>query len=64
MKSYVTDHQIRLVGKAWEVKRCLHVMLQNVNKEVTLRDYVNQMLTKQPLLGNMQDPQVIPFPSK
>ncbi len=28
MKSYVTDRQIRLVGKAWEIKRQLQLMLQ------------------------------------
>ncbi|MFD0694918.1 Z-ring formation inhibitor MciZ [Paenibacillus sp. GCM10027628] len=66
MKSYVTDHQFRLVGKAWEIKRHLQVLLQQAGKDVRLIDYVRAMPT--PLLHKPLEkklgPQIIPFPSR
>lgn len=66
MKSYVTDRQIRLVGKAWEVKRQLQLMLQQGGNHVTLVDYVTDIHTQQPhkRLGNKRGPEIIPFPSR
>jgi hypothetical protein len=66
MKSYVTDRQIRLVGKAWEIKRQLQLMLQQSGDNITLLDYViglhNQQRHKS--LEKKQGPVIIPFPSR
>ncbi|MBD0380675.1 Z-ring formation inhibitor MciZ [Paenibacillus sedimenti] len=66
MKSYVTDRQIRLVGKAWEIKRHLQVLLQQAGKDVKLIDYARSLPT--PLLHKpfekKQGPHIIPFPSR
>ncbi|WP_407872117.1 Z-ring formation inhibitor MciZ [Paenibacillus sp. P36] len=39
MKSYIAEKQIRLVGKAWEVKRHLQLMLKQGGPNITLMDY-------------------------
>ena len=66
MKSYITDRQIRLVGKAWEIKRQLQLMLQQGGHKITLADYVSGLHSPQPhkSLGNKQGPAIIPFPSR
>jgi len=48
MKSYVTDNQIRLVGKAWEIKRHLQVLLKQAGKDVSLSEYARSTQTLQP----------------
>lgn len=40
MKSYMSDKQIRLVGKAWEVRHQLQQMLQQAGPSVTVADYL------------------------
>lgn len=66
MKSYVTERQIRLVGKAWEIKRQLQLMLQQGGHQITLMDYTAGLHNPQQhkSLGNMQGPLVLPFPSR
>ncbi|NOU99292.1 Z-ring formation inhibitor MciZ [Paenibacillus sp. LMG 31457] len=66
MKSYVTDRQIRLVGKAWEIKRQLKLMLQQGGQHITLMDYAAGLHNPQQrkLPGSKQDPAIIPFPSR
>lgn len=66
MKSYVTERQIRLVGKAWEIKHHLKLMLQQGGNSITLMDYVIGMHSPQPhkSLDKKQGPQLIPFPSR
>lgn len=66
MKSYVTERQIRLVGKAWEIKRQLQLMLQQGGHTTTLMDYAAGAHNQQPRksLGNTPGPQIIPFPSR
>ncbi|TXK83491.1 Z-ring formation inhibitor MciZ [Paenibacillus sp. N3.4] len=64
MKSYVTDRQIRLVGKAWEIKRHLQLMLQQGGNNITLADYVLASPNPQQnrSLEKKRGPQIIPFP--
>lgn len=66
MKSYVAERQIRLVGKAWEVKRQLQLMLQQGGPNITLMDYTAGLHNPQQRkhLGNKQGPAIIPFPSR
>ncbi|SDO08285.1 Protein of unknown function [Paenibacillus sp. yr247] len=66
MKSYVTDRQIRLVGKAWEIKRQLQLMLQQGGSNITLMDYVIGLRNPQPhkSLEKKQGLGIIPFPSR
>lgn len=65
MKSYVSDRQIRLVGKVWEVKRYLQQTLQQADRDLTLLDYVQAKQPRQlhKSLEKKQGPQIIPFPS-
>ncbi|NEW06164.1 Z-ring formation inhibitor MciZ [Paenibacillus sp. SYP-B3998] len=66
MKSYISDRQIRLVGKAWEIKRYLQLMLQQTDKDVTLIDCVNAMptLPQRKWFEKKRNPGIIPFPSR
>ncbi|WP_084159952.1 Z-ring formation inhibitor MciZ [Paenibacillus alginolyticus] len=66
MKSYVTDRQIRLVGKAWEIKRQLQLMLQQGGHTITLVDYVSGLHNQQQhkSFGNKLGPAIVPFPSR
>ena len=40
MKSYVSEKQIRLVGKAWEIKHQLQQMLQQGDPKTTVAEYL------------------------
>ncbi|CAN7599307.1 Z-ring formation inhibitor MciZ [Paenibacillus sp. LjRoot153] len=40
MKSYVSANQIRLVGKAWEIRYQLQQILQQVDPKLSLVDYL------------------------
>jgi hypothetical protein len=75
MKSYMTDHHIRLVGKAWEIKHHLRNLLKQApSHHITLQECISilgtqaqhaALLTPQrnkPREKN-RDPQIIPFPS-
>lgn len=66
MKSYVAESQFRLVGKAWEIKRQLRLMLQQGGQSITLIDYLAGLHSPQQRkpLGNKQGPAIIPFPSR
>ncbi|MCD1260720.1 Z-ring formation inhibitor MciZ [Paenibacillus athensensis] len=67
MKSYWSDHQLRIVGKAWEIRRYLQLMLQNGGAETRLADYLESGRT--PLTrsadipdGRERSARLIPFP--
>jgi hypothetical protein len=47
MKSYVSAKQIRLVGKAWEIKYQLQQMLQQGDPKISLVDYLAGMYISQ-----------------
>ncbi|WP_171630200.1 Z-ring formation inhibitor MciZ [Paenibacillus plantarum] len=47
MKSYVSAKQIRLVGKAWEIKYQLQQMLQQGDPKIPLVDYLAGMYISQ-----------------
>lgn len=66
MKSYVTEGQIRLVGKAWEIRRYLKIMLDAAGQNTTLSSYTSGMPTPQQRKPqeNTPHPRVIPFPLK
>lgn len=40
MKTYVTLHQLRLVGKGWEIRRYLQDALRQTARNVRLTDYL------------------------
>lgn len=75
MKSYITDHHIRLVGKAWEIKHHLQMLLKKApSHHITLQESISILGTnashadmQTPQLNRRreknQDPQIIPFPS-
>jgi hypothetical protein len=42
MKTYVGGNRIRLVGRAWEIRRFLKLAQQRVNMDVTLQDYISE----------------------
>ncbi|MFC5448000.1 Z-ring formation inhibitor MciZ [Paenibacillus aestuarii] len=48
MKCYVSENQIRLVGKAWEIKRYLQQLLTQVGHDIKLSEYAHSMQTPQP----------------
>lgn len=75
MKSYITDRQIQLVGKAWEIRHMLRLLLKQVpEKQITLQEYLSTLKVhpsnnsmppvpqNKPLEKN-QGPRIIPFPS-
>lgn len=47
MKSYVSVEQIRLVGKAWEIKIQLQQMLQQGDPKILLVDYLAHLYISQ-----------------
>lgn len=64
MKSYVSEKQIRLVGKAWEVKHQLQQMLQQGGPKVTVADYLAGLYIphKHNTLRNKHMTHALPFP--
>ncbi|MCZ8512854.1 Z-ring formation inhibitor MciZ [Paenibacillus filicis] len=40
MKTYATLHQLRLVGKGWEIRRYLQDALRQTARNVRLTDYL------------------------
>jgi hypothetical protein len=48
MKSYVCDNQIRLVGKAWEIKHSLHTIVEQAGGTSRLLDYLSELKVKIP----------------
>ncbi|NQX58928.1 Z-ring formation inhibitor MciZ [Paenibacillus qinlingensis] len=47
MKSYVSAKQIRLVGKAWEIKYQLQHMLQQGDPKIPLVDFLAHLYISQ-----------------
>ncbi|MGG1551701.1 Z-ring formation inhibitor MciZ [Paenibacillus ferrarius] len=43
MKSYIGDGQIRIVGKAWEVKHQLHKMMRQAGEGATVAEYIGAL---------------------
>lgn len=64
MKSYVSDKQIRLVGKAWEVKHQLQLMLQHGDPAITVAQYLQGLCTAQKPASHQHSSRtrIIPFP--
>lgn len=64
MKSYVNEKQFRLVGKAWEIKRQLGLMLQEGGPTMTVADYLAGFYKPQnhQAHGLPQTAHIIPFP--
>ncbi|OCT12457.1 hypothetical protein A8709_32030 [Paenibacillus pectinilyticus] len=62
MKSYVSEKQIRLVGKAWEIKHLLSQMLQQAGPHVTVADYLSGPHAPSRLNVNSVTGRIIPFP--
>jgi hypothetical protein len=44
MKSYTAEQQIRLVGKAWEIKRYLNLAAQKSNEELKFTEFLKWQL--------------------
>jgi hypothetical protein len=44
MKSYTAEQQIRLVGKAWEIKRYLNQAAQKTNEELKFSEFLSGQL--------------------
>jgi hypothetical protein len=75
MKAYFSDHHIRYVGKAWEIRNKLHALLKHApTQDITLLDYlsaieVNRKNNSMPVelqnkpLEKKRDPQIYVFPS-
>ena len=42
MKSYVSEGQFRLVGKAWEIKFQLNQLIHQYGKAATLSEYLQR----------------------
>lgn len=42
MKSYVEHPSIRLVGKCWEIRKYLNLIMQNENKGLTLIEFLQK----------------------
>ena len=64
MKSYVNEKQFRLVGKAWEIKHQLELMLQQGGPAMTVADYLKGLYTpqKHQAHGLPYSAHIIPFP--
>lgn len=75
MKSYITDHHIRLVGKAWEIRHHLQMLLKQAPyHHITLQESISiltrtagpaamQTPQQNKRQGKNQDRQIISFPS-
>lgn len=48
MKSYICDNQIRLVGKAWEIKHSLQTIVEQAGGTSRLLDYLSELKVKIP----------------
>jgi hypothetical protein len=55
MKSYVTEDQYRLVGKAWEIRHQLKRMTKEASPGQTLGDYLTSRGVK-PVRSSRQTP--------
>jgi hypothetical protein len=64
MKSYVNEKQFRLVGKAWEIKHQLELLLQQGGPTMTVADYLAGLNKpeKHPSHGLPSTSRIIPFP--
>jgi|GEM_PF-1647922 len=64
MKSYWTDNRLRIVGKAWEVRRYLQLMVQNGGADTKLADYLGggRSPLTQPLRRSGSAARIITFP--
>ncbi|MDR6549386.1 hypothetical protein J2736_000569 [Paenibacillus qinlingensis] len=62
MKSYVSDNQIRLVGKAWEVKHGLAQMLQQGDPKLTVVDYLARLPARSSKKVQGHSAHILPFP--
>ena len=43
MKSYASGRQLRLVGKAWEIRHHLRSLLSGGDKELLITDYLTRL---------------------
>jgi hypothetical protein len=60
MKTYTTDTQIRLVGKAWEIRRYLKMALQRTDRSLLLSDYLKDLSSSAPkAFKPVIDPKVV-----
>lgn len=44
MKTYMTEGQIRLVGRVWEIKRFLKLAQQRLTTDVSLLEYLSEQM--------------------
>ncbi|OAS22920.1 Z-ring formation inhibitor MciZ [Paenibacillus oryzisoli] len=58
MKSYVDAKQIRLVGKAWEIKYHLQQMLQQGDPKRPLVEYLSHLYISQKISSHSHIPQL------
>lgn len=58
MKSYVNAKQIRLVGKAWEIKYQLQQMLQQGDPNKPLVEYLGRLYIPQKTSSHTHLPQL------
>jgi hypothetical protein len=49
MKSYASEQQLRLVGKAWEIRLHLRALLAQGGQEQKLSDYLATKISKTPV---------------
>ncbi|WNR42525.1 Z-ring formation inhibitor MciZ [Paenibacillus roseipurpureus] len=66
MKRYVSGGQLRLVGKAWEIKLQLHQLIHQHGKTTTLSDYLQRSVQSPQLRtqGVASGAHLVPFPVK
>lgn len=64
MKSYVSEGQFRLVGKAWEIKLQLNQLIHQYGSTTTLTDYLHRSTAShRPLSqGRSLGAHLVPFP--
>ncbi|PZE22022.1 Z-ring formation inhibitor MciZ [Paenibacillus xerothermodurans] len=43
MKTYVSDNQIRLVGRVWEIRRYLTLARQRAHTDMKLQEYLTEL---------------------
>ncbi|MDQ1909500.1 Z-ring formation inhibitor MciZ [Paenibacillus sp. GD4] len=67
MKSYTAVNQVRLVGKAWEIRRYLQMALQRLEGDMLLTDFLHEQIGYQqgnsrPPIGAQALPALRPLP--
>jgi hypothetical protein len=54
MKSYTAGQQLRLVGKAWEIKRYLNQAAQRSSEELKFTEFLSGQLAYAPTQRNVK----------